>query len=324
MIINPNSSVQVRPDLAMVATAYEPSNTVYIANRILPRLPVDLKIDYFNKIPAESLAALPDARRESGGGFNRITKKLTQGSYGVKEWGLEEAIDLQDEAVYGSIIAGEQQSVELVQEFMLRNWEKRVKDTVINETTFVPSGTTGKTLTTPWDDASATPAADLVGPAENIRSKTGFSKDQLTLVLSPYTLAKLPFVLDVRDSLKIMTQAYAGQVTLEMAARYFGVKEVVVGNATYNTANDGQTEVFADIWDSDYAFLYLPMADVTNRQTRKPGLGVTFSWNYAGQDYLVETYVEDKTSVRVARVREWTDENIVNSVYGQLIKNTKT
>lgn len=326
MIINPNSTTLARPDLAFVVTEFTSENTVYIADKILPFQPMKFRSDTFNKLKAESLAGMPNAERETGGGFNRISRKVTTDTYACLEYGLEEAIDVQDPSIYGNIVAGEQQSVLTVAEYMKRIFEKAVSDAVINETNFPASGTTGKTLTVGWDDPASTPAADVAVCAENIRAATGISKQFLTLEISPYTYAKLFSVLDVRDALKITTQQFGATITLEALAVYFGVKEVIVGTMTYNTANDGLTPSYSDMWNADYAFLFFKMEPGMVPDTKKAGLGLTFVWDYASDNstYLVETYNQDQIASQVARVRQWRHSKIVNSLFGNLIKNTRT
>lgn len=324
MIVNPNSTTLARPDLGFVVAEYTNANCVYIADKILPWQPVSLRSDTFFKTKSDGYSTLPQAQRESNGGFNNVSRKLTTDSYAVLEYGLEEKIDAQDPSIYGNMIAGEQASIEFVQDHMLRVYEKQVQDLVINETNFAASGLTGLTISTPWDNAAATPAADVAACAENIRQQTGYAKQFLTLEISPYTYSKLPFVTDVITKLTISTQALGSTLSLQQLALYFGVKEVIVGTMSHNTANEGLTPVYADTWNNDYAFLFLKMEPGMQSVDKKAGLGLTFSWDYAAGIWLVETYTDDKIASNVGRVRNWRQPKLINSIFGNLLKNTKT
>jgi len=323
-VTRPNTTLLPRPDLAIVAAGCVPEFENFIAEEVVPSMSVDTETGVYAKVPVDAIVQMPDNRRGSGSNYARLNAKFTTANWYTKEYGLEEAVDRHDRERYPSGIVGENAALYRVVMATKRRRDKRVADACINTTTLPVSGTTGLTITTPWDSAAATPALDLATAAGNIQTKTGVPKSMLNLVLSRYNLDKLPFVTDVIDKLKIATAPYAGLITPEMAAAYFGVNKVIVPTARYNTASQDATPSLATIWNEDYAFLYFPMRQLNSMGTMQPGLGCTFRWAQQGMDYNVYAYGEDPVNSDVVRVEEFADEQLINTDYANLIYNTKT
>ena len=318
--IRPSQTVLGRPDLALVAAGYSSKFYNFLADRLLPPVLVQSETGVYFNMPADALAGMSENRRNASSAFNRISRKASASPYYTREFGLEEAIDRTDKKRYPGGIVSEQASVDLVMEQMKKAREKRVAGLLINETNFPASGTTGLTVSTKWDAVASTPASDLQTCADNIRNATGVPKPFQTLVVSRYTLDHLAFVTDVRNMLKVSQSPFAGQISADMAAVYFGVKEVLVGDAMYlSSSDDVATPVLSDIWTKTYAFLCVPMIDPAVNTTRQPGLGATFRWDVQGAGYIVETYGEDPVDSDIVRVREFADEKIINSGYGNLL-----
>lgn len=77
--------------------------------------------------------------------------------------------------------------------------------------------------------------------------------------------------------------------TLEEAAQRLGVSRILVSEVMKNTAKDGQTPVYARVWDRTKAVLTrVPKGDWIDRS----GFGCTFRWLDAGMPLKVRSNVE--------------------------------
>jgi len=340
----PSSTVFPRADLMGHLRGHSRRFDGFVAARILPPILSEKDEGSFLKIPAAASLRRYKTVRAEGGGYQRRTFTASTGTFKTEERGLESPISHRKRIKYANNIALDQFEAIETARGVLREYEADVLDTVINETNFPASGTTGVTLSVPWDAAAATPAAEVDTGAAAIKAKTGVTKDQMVLAMSDYTFRKLSGVTDVYTRLKVDAASFGYTLTKAQLALYFGVKDIVVGSAQYNSADDGQTASIASMFNEDYAFLFVPPE---SESPESPQLGRTVIWTgdlesdiaevldasiaadmAAGGSPLLpmvlEMYTEPNLRQDVLRVRSETDEVLFNSDCGYLFKNCKT
>lgn len=340
----PSSTVFPRADLMGYLRGHTGRFNGLVGASILPPVVVGSDEGSFLKVPAAASLTRYKTQRGADGGYQRRSWTGSTGTFQTQERGLETPISDRKRRKYRNQIDLERFEAIENTRGVLREYEADVIATVVNETNFPASGTTGASLSTAWDNASATPAADVDTGATAIFQKTGVMKSELTLCISYYTFNKLTFVTDVYTRLKIDSAAFGTALTAEQLATYFGVKKVLVSATSYNSADAGQTAVMAAMWNEDYAFLFVGPPD---EGTEAPQLGRTAVWIddldaetadamdaavkadiAAGGNpvipMIVEMYREDARRQDVLRTRGETDEVIFNLDCGYLIKNTKT
>lgn len=334
MIVAPSTAI-VRPDLAGHVRVSNDDVNQFVAHRILPCIAVKKRFDNYYKVGADAMYELPDTLIGRDGGFKRTQFALSTGNYLCKAHGLEGFINAADRNEYS--VAFELDSFEAmrVANMVRRRYEYDVAAAIINETNFPVSGTTGVTLGTPWSTvASATPAQDVAGGILALYNKTGVPAKMLSLLL-PYKSAVqyLPFVTDFKNRMFAGIQPQPGQVTEQVLANYFGVGEVILAGAQYNTAITGQSASLSGLWNTDYAFLFMKMPGNAGSRLEVGGLGATFCWdvyNQFGQGESVglnevplsiSMYSTPNPKGDAVQVEMWRDPVLTASEYGYLIKN---
>lgn len=325
--IGPNLTVVVRSDLAIATAATLVGLAgLAIADIALPQVGVQTRTGQIWKMDTESLLQLPDTLRARGSGYNRIRTKMTPSTFTCEQNAIEEAVLVEDTAEFGEFFAGEMSASIRCRDIVLRARENRVASALFNETTFPASGTTGLTVGTAWTNAAATPAANVNTVATFIYNKTGITKDQLSLIVPYESLQLLSFVTDYITKMKLDVSEMGADVSAQQAAKYFGVKEVLVGRMTYNNAKDNQTAVPTAIWNKNYAFLFHRMEAARaigagEIDAGVVGLGCSPRWDRMDSgSYGVYSYGENNTDSGIVRVSQYVDEIICNTECGALIK----
>lgn len=214
-----------------------------------------------------------DATESAGSGVN-----LTTQTYSAKVYGLHQDIGAQvrsnaDPAVDIDVIATRQ----LMQKMLIRRERifvakymvPSVWGTTITGVASAPSGV----QTIQWnDDANGDPISDVLLGQTTILQNTGFKPNILVLTWPVYqTLRKHPLIV---DRIKYTTPTFTGTITTALLAELFDVEEVLVSEAVYNSAAQGQTAVMAFAAGKTALLAY---------RARAPGLmvptaGYCFGW----------------------------------------------
>jgi len=105
----------------------------------------------------------------------------------------------------------------------------------------------------------------------------------------------------------------------QMAA-LFGLRKLIVGDAVYNTADEGQTFSGSDIWPDDYAMV-ARVAEGSGSPITTPCIGRTLRWqdmvnNVAGAP---EQYHEIQTKSEIYRMEDYLQENVFDAYFGHLM-----
>jgi hypothetical protein len=129
---------------------------------------------------------------------------------------------------------------------------------------------TDKTPTTEWDATNGDPIGDIRVGIRTIKRSTGRKPN--TLIMGADVWDTIQDHADFTDRIKYTREAV---VTEDLVARVFGLKNVRVADAVYNSAGAGATATMAEIFDPDDALL-LYVADSPSHD--EPSALYTFSW----------------------------------------------
>jgi hypothetical protein len=104
----------------------------------------------------------------------------------------------------------------------------------------------------------------------------------------------------------------------ELLARAFNIKNFVVSKSANNTANEGQTMVIAPMWASSKAMI-CRVAETSD--PREPCIARTFHWGEDGSQPggAVETYIDATVRAEIIRVRHETVEKVRYTEMGHLL-----
>lgn len=176
----------------------------------------------------------------SEGESPRLTRSLTEDTFTLKPIGaaVELSWDVDDEA--SPIIKSLLENAEYVTDKMLLKLERTIGTALV---------TTGNWTTTvaiaagsEWDSAGGgSPISVFSTAGKAIRTLIGKRIEDLTIVM-PWEVAWcLRFHAELRDYVKFMNGVAPSIITEAMMASIFGVKDVIVSSAMYNTAKKNLT-----------------------------------------------------------------------------------
>jgi hypothetical protein len=103
----------------------------------------------------------------------------------------------------------------------------------------------------------------------------------------------------------------------QAAAEVFGVAEVLIGRASYDSAPEGIAFSAANVWANTY--IWVGSVTQAGAGYFGGGAGFTLNWSEYGPAIGVSTYREEKIKSNIVRASQYTAEKIVNSNAGQLI-----
>ena len=187
---------------------------------------------------------------------------------------------------------------------VLRSQERRVAAKVKNTSTFENAAATKA-----WNSyADADPLADVEKAKEHFRYSVGLKPN--ALVMDEGVLRHISMCEAVMERVKYTSpNAIRGQLTIEQLKAYFGVENIVVAGAVFNSAKKGKPKKIEAIWPKDKVLL--ARLSSGGQDLKEPSLGRTFIWEEDAPGMLVtEQYREEQTRSDVYRVRQNTDECI--------------
>lgn len=271
--------VHVAAALTDIAVAYMQDESVYIADKIFPVVPVNhqtdvyyvwSKADFFR----DEAQLRADATESAGTGVN-----LTTQTYSAKVWALHQDLGAQvranaDPAVDLDMVSTRQ----LMQKMLIRRDRVFVSKYLTtgvwgtDVTGVAANPAAGQTVQ--WNDAAnSDPFFDIALGQTTILQNTGQEANVLVISWPVYQALRMhPLVI---DRIKYTSPAFAGKITPQILAEAFDVEEVLISKAVYNTAAEGQA--------ASMTFLMGKSALLANRP-KAPGLmvpasGYTFAWS---------------------------------------------
>lgn len=307
-----------RLDLGMAFHEYSFTDVNYIGLECLPLMPVDLQAATFAKITRESLLRNEDATRGQGGDYNRTNYAAEDDTYVCKEYGLEHEIKDDERSKYANDFDADAVGAEFLTNQLMRIQEKRIADLLFNATTF--SGFTGQTASNvAWATAAtANPQADVLAAQEIVRSNTGLEPRSMAIGKATYyDLLRVDEIADRIQYTAVPTVA----AKLAILADYLNLDEVLVGDAVYNSADEGLAHSGSDIWSTTYALVFVKGSGPLSN----PGLGRTMLWRADSPTNITfEQYRDEPRRQDIIRARQHTDEEVFDAAFGYLIDVANT
>ncbi len=200
----------------------------------------------------------------------------------------------------------DREATEFATEKLLIRKEKDVADLVLTAANWTTTGTPSGGV---WSADTSDPINDVTGKAgirETMRQLIGRYPN--TCVLGATVMASLNRHPDILDRIKYTQK---GIVTADLVAQLFQIDKLLVGTAVINSALEGATDSFGDIWGNYAWFGYVPAA---------PGLmtaaaGYVFQWK-ARQ---VNRYREQQEHSDVIECLENWDAKVTSADSGYLL-----
>jgi hypothetical protein len=229
--------VHVDRPLSNMSVAYIQSDTVFIAGKVFPMLPVDKKSGRYFVYTKDDWfrddAQLRGIAQESAGGGYDIDNTP---SYSCSVWAYHKDVDELEDAAADLPLNMERDATRFVARKLVLRQEIQWVTDYFSASKWTGSSTGGDITPSPtWDDPSSTPIEDIQVQQLSILQNTGFEANTLVLGFAVYQkLIRHPDVIDlIKYGAGPGNPAVANEAAL---AKIFGVDRVFVSKAVKNTA----------------------------------------------------------------------------------------
>ena len=270
--------VHVDRPLTQIAIAFAQNPEVYIADRVFPILPVGKQTDKYFQIPKGNWFRDEMQKRAPGALSAQRTHTMSTDSYSCDVWALHEMLADQVRANYDSPLQADREITEgLTSAGMIRKERQWVTDFFgsglwTTDQTGVDSASPSTNEVGRWDRADSTPIEDVRAGKRRVQARTGFRPNKMVMGREVYdALLDHP---DIVGRLDRGQTTGAAIVMRQNLAALFELDEVLVMDAVFNSANEGQDDSIGFIGGKSALLVYAAPA---------PGLyiptgGYTFSW----------------------------------------------
>jgi hypothetical protein len=313
-----NTAAVFRGDIAGVLEQAKDWETNLIGIRAMPILNVPVRAGQYPsfKLKEGQLLKNDVKNRAPYSAFARGTRAFNYESYTALEYGYEEAVDDTVTADISRFFDAEVIAAKLARRKLLLAHELRVSAALFNSSNF--TSTNSGTAYTTANLATFDVGLDVQDAIDRLLAN-GESATNLRVVI-PY-----PVWTRIRASTKFQNRLRGVglstdtilNASTEAAAQVFGVQEVLIGRASYDSAPEGIAFSSSNVWANTYIWV----GSVTEASSGYFGGGAAFTlnWSEYGPAVGVFTYRDETIKSNIVRAAHYVSEKIVNSNAGQLI-----
>ncbi|WP_419534738.1 hypothetical protein [Endozoicomonas sp.] len=292
-----NAPFKTNPTLTAIAIAY--MNNEFIADRVLPRVPVGAREFKWTKYNTEDRFTIPDTLVGRKGQPNVVEFGGTEEAGFVQDYGLEDHIPQQDlDNATNSNFDPRGNAVELLSEIIALDREKRVATMVQNKANYAHKETLSGT--DQWSHADSKPLVVLTDALETPIKRPNV---MITSRKVAVALRRNPSIVKAFNG----TISDDGLVPLSFVKELLEIDEILVGAAYYNSARPGHEMQLERIWGNHCSLIY-------RNPTARPNRGVTFGMTAEHGQRVSGTRQDANIGLRggeAIRVGESVDELII-------------
>ena len=313
-----NSAAIFRGDIAGVVEQAKDFEAGLIGSGVMPILDVPVRAgQYPSFVLKEGQLLKSDMKTRSPySAFARGTRAFVQDTYTALEYGYEEAVDDTVTLDVARFFDAEVIAAKLAKRKLLLAHELRVASKIFDSGTF--TATNSGTAYTTANLATFDAGQDVQEAIDRLLSK-GESTSNLKVVI-PY-----PVWTRIRASTKFQNRLRGTglstdtilNASTQAAAEVFGVAEVLIGRASYDTAPEGVAFSAGNVWAN--TFIWVGSVTQASAGYFGGGAGFTLNWSEYGPAIGVSTYREEAIKSNIVRASQYTAEKVVNANAGQLI-----
>jgi hypothetical protein len=313
-----NSAAIFRGDIAGVVEQAKDYEAGLIGTQVMPILDVPVRAgQYPSFVLKEGQLLKSDVKnRAPYGSFARGTRAFNQDTYTALEYGYEEAVDDTVTLDVARFFDAEVIAAKLAKRKLLLAHELRVAAKLFDNTVF--TATNSGTAYTVANLATFDAGADVQEAIDRLLAK-GESTSNLKVVI-PYAVWTR-----IRASTKFQNRLRGAGISsdtilnasTQAAAEVFGVAEVLIGRASYDTAPEGIAFAAGNVWSN--TLIWVGSVTQSSAGFFGGGAGFTLNWSEYGPAIGVSTYREEAIKSNIVRASQYTAEKVVNANAGQLI-----
>ena len=304
----------------LTAIALATSNRSYIADLVLPRVPVGSREFKWLQFNRDEMFTVPETMVGRKGVPNEVQFSGSEVAGFVKDYAIDNLVpnDDLDNAPPGYDPLG--RATEGGTELLALDRELRVRDVVFNANTYPAANRTTLSGTSQWSDftnsdpyAAINTARDgmLMAPNIGVIGRLAWSKlrvhPKITAALAPSS-----------NGNSSTSNAQGAPATLQAVADLLELDQILIGESWVNTAKPGQTASLSRVWGKHMALLHLnPIASIR-------GNAITFGFTAEYGNRVSGSIPEPKVGLRGAqrvRVGESVHEIVCASDVGYYFQN---
>ncbi|HEX4775081.1 MAG TPA: major capsid protein [Candidatus Saccharimonadales bacterium] len=302
------------PDIPLtnVSQAYRNDPAQFIAEQIAPVVMVPKKTFNIYKYGKENLKQVVDDSRTRFGDTKQAQFRVSSTAFGpLRGHELMDGIDFDQDTMTEAPLDLEIDIVNNLSEMMALTKELAVA-TTLSDTAKLTVNTT-LSGTSQWSDyANSTPFEDLKTAAQ--QQRLNGLRPANTLFMSYYTFSILQQHPDLIERVKYSNVASIGQELMTTLFGQFGITNIVVSGAVYDTAAENLTASNSFVWGKHVWLAYV---------TPTPGLRtVNGAYHFTLENgRYVDSWFEQKKKTKWVRNNDYYHAEVVGPEAFYLIKN---
>ena len=312
------SGVKAVPRLDLGAAVLEliQQDSDFIGTKVFPIFRSPLKKANYSAITRETLAQVGDTKRALRAGYNRGSVGAKDKSFACEENGWENPLDDSERAFYINDFDAGFAATKAALSVVMRGQEARIATKLFDTGVFTGSDLYTDVSGTPWTTVGSDAIQHIKNARAKVRANCGMMPN--ALIMSAINRDRLTSLTVVKDAIKY-TSRTTDQELINALADLMGVKYIFFANAIKNTAKEGKAFAGADIFSA----VYVSLAIITEngQDLTQPAVGRTFLWTQDCPDNaFVEQYRAEDIRSDVFRVRQHTDEKLIDPYFAHLLK----
>lgn len=291
--------------LTNFASAFE--QTGFICDQALPVVKVAKESDkYYKYYPKDVLYKPIHSQRADGAEAVETSWDLTTGTYQCEEYALRDIVTDRARKNQDQPLNLDMDTTKILIQQLMVEKEYRVAEALFNTTTFTSYHSALSTAYR-WDNYTSSDSDPLayIDTAKESVGKYALRRAN-TVIMGEEVFDHVKHHPIILDRIKYGSDsAKPALVTPNLLAQAFGVDQVLVGTAWYNSATEGQTVTPARIWGKYVMVAYIE----SSPSIKSPTLG----FQPHSQNMTVSKWREDKRKGDIIEVSYVSDEVIVNA-----------
>lgn len=299
--------------LTNVSSQYQPDG--YISEALMPKVSVVQSSGLLGKYGNSHLRI--EHSLIGGRGRAKRVETITRSTktYLIEEHGLEGVVTPDDYRNVEQPYDAERDEALGISTILWLGKEKALADTLGN--TAVLTQNTTLSGTAQFNDfANSNPIKVFADARLAVKAGCGVVPD--TAVMSWEVMNQLAYHPGILDALGY-TFARAGQLNEAELAKAMGVKKLLIGNVSYNSSKEGQSDSLAAVWGKNIIFAVLP--DTAAKYQVSLGYYLVFADQGPRKVYKYDLTSQAQPGATGILVQDSYDMLISNAAAGYLIKN---
>lgn len=313
-MIYQNAVAAPRDELNDFVKESETTDSMFVAEAILPQRPLKLPTGHYPKITVAKgdLMRAATSVRAPGSGFDRWQAAIEDGSLTLLQYPEELQIPDEQQMLYDEYFDLEATfSVEAANR-IARLREILVAGQIFNSTNF--TATNSAVAYTVANVATSSFIADVMACIRRIKAKGEVPN---TIVLSGTVYDRIREATLVKNFIAGANQpgSVVDANTIQRAFAEQGIKKVLIADSYVNQSAPGVSNVINPIWSNTYVWV----GKVGSGELRTGGVGRTFFWEKEGPLYSMFSYRDESKKSNIIRAMGTMQAAITNARCAELI-----